>query len=47
MSLTKAELLIAAEAADRWPKGTDVGIWGFTAKGRATHNVRAVVVGRG
>jgi hypothetical protein len=33
MSLTKAELLIAAAAAARWPPGTRAEAWGYGPDG--------------
>ena len=44
--LTKAELLIAADAAERWPDGLSGVVWGYTKSGRASF-ARRIAKGHG
>ena len=47
MALTVDELRVAAEAAERWPQGTDDRVWGFRPDGTPTQYIREVAPGKG
>ena len=47
MNITKAEYEIAAEAADRWPKGLYGQYLGYTDDGHGVEKLSAVEPGHG